>query len=196
MYAPDMYLGTEAELAAINEMLSAIGEPPVPTLDEEANADVANARRILDRINRTIQAKGWTFNIEESAVLLPDAQTGLIPYLPTYLSMLGAGGAGQYVNRGGWVIDRTTGNDTFPGGVQVNLIRLKDYDGMPTCFRQWIVVKASRQFNARFFGAEDVERSLAEEEQEAKMTCFEYELDFGQYNMLDGDSYVQGLLSR
>ncbi|WP_222114636.1 hypothetical protein, partial [Staphylococcus haemolyticus] len=60
----------------------------------------------------------------------------------------------------------------------------------------WIVTKASRQFNSRFFGAEDVENSLAQEEMEARMACNEYEMDFGQYNMLDGDAYVQGLIGR
>lgn len=194
MYSPDMFLGTEAELAAINDMLSAIGEPPVVTLDEETNADVANARRILARINRQIQAKGWTFNIQEGATIQADV-SGLIPYRPTYLSLLASDGATTYINRGGWVYDKSNQNDTFTS-ITVNLIELKDYDEMPECFRQWIVTKASRQFNSRFFGAEDVERSLAEEEQEARMTCFEYELDYGKYNMLDGDAYVQGILSR
>ena len=59
----DAYFGSSAELDAINEMLAAIGESPVTTLDEDGSADVANARRILNRINRQIQSKGWAFNI-------------------------------------------------------------------------------------------------------------------------------------
>ncbi|UGC97345.1 tail fiber protein [Klebsiella phage vB_KpnP_ZK2] len=192
MNMQDAYFGSAAELDAINEMLAAIGESPVTTLDEDGSADVANARRILNRINRQIQSKGWAFNINQSATLTPDANTGLIPFRPAYLSILG----GQYVNRGGWVYDKSTDTDTFSGPITVTLITLQDYDEMPECFRQWIVTKASRQFNSRFFGAEDVENSLAQEEMEARMACNEYEMDFGQYNMLDGDAFVQGLIGR
>lgn len=192
MNMQDAYFGTAAELEAINDMLAAIGESPVTTLDDEGSADVANARRILNRINRQIQAKGWTFNIDTAAILTPDADTGMIPFRPAYLSILG----GQYINRGGFVYDKSTGEDTFSGSLTVTLITLQDYDEMPECFRQWIVVKASRQFNARFFGAEDVEAALSQEEMEARMTCNEYEMDYGAFNMLDGDAYVQGIISR
>lgn len=192
MNMQDAYFGTAAELEAINDMLAAIGESPVTTLDDEGSADVANARRILNRINRQIQAKGWTFNIDTAAILTPDADTGMIPFRPAYLSILG----GQYINRGGFVYDKSTGEDTFNGSLTVTLITLQDYDEMPECFRQWIVVKASRQFNARFFGAEDVEAALSQEEMEARMTCNEYEMDYGAFNMLDGDAYVQGIISR
>ena len=67
---------------------------------------------------------------------------------------------------------------------------------MPECFRTWIVAKAARQFNNSFFGATEVDGLLQEEEDWAYQMCFEYELDFGAYNMLDGDSFTSGLLSR
>lgn len=67
---------------------------------------------------------------------------------------------------------------------------------MPECFRHWIVTRASRQFNSRFFGAPEVDGTLQEEETEAARDCFEYELDYGQYNMLDGDAFVSGQLTR
>lgn len=196
MFEPDSSVSDTAELDAVNEVLASIGEPPVVTLDDETNADVANAQRILSKINRQIQSRGWTFNIEEGAVLTPDLNTGMIPYSPNYLSLMSTGGASTLVNRSGYVYDKSTGTDEFTGSLSVNLITLKDYDEMPECFRSWIVAKASRQFNARFFGAAEVEASLQEEEREAQMRCFEYELDYGQFNMLDGDAFVQGLLTR
>jgi len=196
MFSPDTSVSDGAELDAVNEILAAIGEPPVITLDDETNADVSNAQRILSKINRQIQSRGWTFNIEEGATLTPDLNTGLIPYSPNYLSLLSTGGTTTYVNRSGYIYDKSAATDEFTGALQVNLVVLKDYDEMPECFRSWIVAKASRQFNSRFFGAPEVEASLAEEERDAQMRCFEYELDFGQYNMLDGDAFVQGILTR
>ena len=59
----------QAELDAVNDILSAIGESPVSTLEGDVNADVVNARRILTKINRMEQSKGWTFNIDETASL-------------------------------------------------------------------------------------------------------------------------------
>lgn len=193
----EMNIETEAELAAINDILASIGEPPVSTLEGDANADVANARRVLNKINRQIQSKGWTFNIEEGITLLPDTFSGLIPYSTDYLSLMSTGGSTTYVKRGDYVYDRTARTDRFPNsGITVNIIRLRDFDEMPECFRTWIVTKASRQFNNRFFGAPEVDGVLQEEEDEARQQCFEYELDYGQYNMLDGDAFVGGQLQR
>lgn len=196
MATSDMSVGTSAELDAVNDILAAIGESPVSTLEGDSNADVASARRILQRLNRQIQSRGWTFNIEESAVLTPDVYSNLITYQDDFLRVLSASGASAYVNRGGYLYDRTSGTDLFSSSITVNLIRLRDYDEMPECFRTWIVAKAARQFNNSFFGATEVDGLLQEEEDWAYQMCFEYELDFGAYNMLDGDSFTSGLLTR
>lgn len=192
----DMSVGTSAELDAVNDILAAIGESPVSTLEGDSNADVASARRILQRLNRQIQSRGWTFNIEESAVLTPDVYSNLITYQDDFLRVLSASGTSTYVNRGGYLYDRSGGTDRFASAITVNLIRLRDYDEMPECFRTWIVAKAARQFNNSFFGATEVDGLLQEEEDWAYQMCFEYELDFGAYNMLDGDSFTSGLLTR
>lgn len=196
MRSYEMNVESGEELAAVNDILAAIGEPPVSTLEGDANADVANARRILNKVNRSIQSRGWTFNIEEGITLLPDVFSQMIPYSSDYLSMLSNGGQSQYVNRGGYVYDRTARTDRFPNGIVVNLIRLREFDEMPECFRHLIVTKAARQFNSRFFGAPEVDGTLQEEEVDAKNACFEYELDYGNYNMLDGDAFTSGLLGR
>lgn len=191
----DSKLESPEELAAVNDMLAAIGESPVNTLDGDPNADVANARRILGNVNREIQSKGWTFNITEGETLQPDIFSGFIKYMNDYLRMTVAGGT-PYVRRGENVYDRNNRTDVFTGPIQVDLVRLKDYIEMPACFRNWIVVKASRRFNMFFFGAGEIEGHLAEAEAEHYRDCMEYELDFGEFNMLDGDAFVQGKINR
>lgn len=192
----DSSLSTSAELDAVNDILSAIGEPPISSLDSEANADVANARRILNNMNRRVQSQAWTFNIEEGVTLTPDTFSGLIKYLPTYLRVLSSSGATNYVKRGEYLYDTVALTDVFTDPIQVTLVQLRDYDEMPYCFRDLIVTKAARQFNMRFFGDDSIELKLAQEEQEAQVKCMEYELDFGNYNMLSGDAFVGGLLNR
>lgn len=186
-------LESPEELAAVNDMLAAIGESPVNSLEGDMNADVANARRILNNVNREVQAKGWTFNITESEELLPDAFSKQINYMSDFLRMTTQGGQTPYVKRGDFVYDRTAKTDIFESSITVDLIRLKDYSDMPECFRAWIVTKASRRFNMFFFGAGEIEGHLAEQEAEFYRACMEYEMDFGAYNMLDGDAYVRTL---
>ena len=194
-YSDEASLGMSDELAAVNDLLAAIGESPVNTLEGDSNADVANARRILNNINKEIQAKGWTFNISLGETLQPDAQTGFIAYLPSYLRLTVSGGT-SYVKRGDLIYDTATRTDIFTGPIEVDLIRLKDYSEMPECFRSLIITKASRRFNMFFFGAGEIEGHLAEQEAEHYRACMEYEMDYGQFNMLDGDAFVQGKLNR
>lgn len=188
-------LDPDDDLEAVNEMLAAIGESPVNSLEGDPNADVSNCRRILNQVNREVQAKGWSFNIQEGATLLPDTFSGLIEYLSSYLRMTTSGGT-AFINRGGYVYDRTAKTDQFTSPITVDLIQLRSYSEMPECFRSYIVTKASRRFNIRFFGAGELEGSLQEQEQEAWAAIQEYELDFGGYNMMDGDAFVGGKISR
>ena len=48
---------------AVNEMLGAVGQAPVNTL-EQSNPDVALAYATLMTVSREVQAEGWTFNKE------------------------------------------------------------------------------------------------------------------------------------
>lgn len=191
----EFYLDEDDELGAVNDMLSAIGESPVSSLSGGPNADITNCRRMLAKVNSEVQAKGWTFNIEEGTTLTPDTFSKLIEYLPIYLRITTAGGT-VYTNRGGYIYDRTVKTDKFDGPITVDMISLKSFAEMPTCFRTYIVAKAARRFNIRFFGAAEIEQSLAQEEAEAWAECQTYELDYGAYNMAEGDAFVGGQLSR
>lgn len=186
----DTVISSPAELDAVNDILLSIGEPPVNTLEGDSNADVASARRILASVNRTIQSKGWTFNIEPARVLQPDVYSKMIEFSPDWLSIMG------YVNRGGYLYDQTNQTDQFSSSITVKLIALRPFDEMPECFRNWIVAKAARRFNMSLFGAPEIDATLADDEREAKMQSMEYELDYGGFNMMDGDAFVGSLLSR
>lgn len=191
----ETYLDSQSVLDAVNDMLAAIGEPPVNSLDDQ-HADLKNAHRILLSVNKTIQSTGWTFNIEEGATLRPEVNSLQIPYLQSYLRMTGAGGTGTYINRGGFVFDRTANTDEFTGPITVDLVRGRDFYEMPTCFRDLIVATASARFNRNFFGSAEVAADLKEEMAIHKVACMEYEMDYGRYNMLDGDAFVQGIIQR
>ena len=52
------------ELEAINQVLGAIGQGPVDTLDN-TNPDVAVVQTTLSQVSRDVQAEGWSFNKQQ-----------------------------------------------------------------------------------------------------------------------------------
>ncbi|MGL5565647.1 MAG: phage tail protein [Plesiomonas sp.] len=185
----------QAELDAVNDILAAIGESPVSTLEGDINADVVNARRILAKINRTEQAKGWTFNIDETAQLQPDVYSQLIPYMPNYLRITSTGGT-PYVNRGGFVYDRLNKTDRFTTAVECQLVTLMTYDEMPEVFKQYIVTKAAKEFNIRFYGSPDIDTVLGNDLIDLLQAINEYELDYGGFNAFNNDPFISQAIQR
>ena len=59
-----MIVTPDSELDAINEILTAIGSSPVNSLEDDANADVINARSMLYRVSREVQSAGYLSNTE------------------------------------------------------------------------------------------------------------------------------------
>lgn len=60
------------ELQAVNGLLSAIGEAPIPNISTAARNDVTMAVNILRATSTEIQKQGWLFNTEEGLELVPD----------------------------------------------------------------------------------------------------------------------------
>ncbi|MFW3388433.1 UNVERIFIED_CONTAM: hypothetical protein RF648_20820, partial [Kocuria sp. CPCC 205274] len=178
-------------------ILSCIGEIAITEIDgADDNADVANAIRCLRNANREVQSQGWTWNTIESKTLAPNAITKNIKFLDTYLRLMSTSGATIYRRRNGNVYDSSADTELFTAPIQVKMIEELAYDEMPECFRKWIIVKASRAFNIRFFGAAEIEQALQQDEEEAHRLCMEYEMDYGNFNMLDGDSWTGGRIGR
>lgn len=193
--SPELNVEHDGELEALNLVLSAIGESAVNTLDDSSNADVANIRRLLNSYNRRTQTRGWTFNTETTP-LLPDYYSKRIYFLGDWLSVLSPTGATVYRNRGGYVYDINSRSDTFEQPITVELITLCPYNEMPEVFQQWIVAMTSRKFNMSFFGDDSLDASLEDEESELQIACMEFELDYGNFNMIEGDAWVQGRIGR
>lgn len=185
----------QAELEAVNDILAAIGESPVSTLEGDANTDVVSARRILHKINRREQSKGWTFNIDEEASLSPDTFSKLIPFMPNYLRVVSAGGT-PYINRGGYVYDRTARTDRFESPITVQLVSLMEFNEMPEVFKAYIVAKAAKEFNISFFGAPEIDTVLSNELIDLQQAVMEYELDYGAYNAFTSDPFISGAIQR
>lgn len=189
-----MILTSAAALDAVNDMIGAIGEAPVNTLENSENVDVINAIRVLDRVNRQVQGKGWSFNSVESTTLNPDVFTKKIRWQSDFLYLVGTDGT-KYVQRGDYVYDFDNQTDIFEDAIEVEVIRLVDFEYMPVSVRDYIVARASRIFQTQTLGDPDIAQELERQEAEAWAALQEYELDLNDFTVFDLQN-VQELTSR
>lgn len=189
-----MILTSNKALDAINDMLAAIGEAPINTLEDSQNVDVENAIRVLDKVNRQVQSKGWSFNHVESAILNVDLKTKKIKWQDDLLYLVGTEGT-KYIQRGDYVYDFDNQTDVFDTDIEVEVIRLVDFDYMPSVARDYIVAKAARIFQSQVLNDESLAQNLVAQEQDAWAALQEYEMELGDYTMFDL-SYIQELKTR
>ncbi len=177
-----MILTPLTPLDAVNEILSAIGEAPVDTIEDNGNIDVDNAYRILKSVNRQVQIDGYTFNTISSYPLIPDRFTKEIAWDSTLLRVSTT--EGNFLrNRGGLVYDVTNNTDKFDGQIEVEAIVLVPFEELPEAFREYITIKSARLFATRYLGDELAMNALMQEEQIAKIAVFNYELDLEKPSM-------------
>ena len=177
-----MILTPLTPLDAVNEILSAIGEAPVDTIEDNGNIDVDNAYRILKSVNRQVQIDGYTFNTISSYPLIPDRFTKEIAWDSTLLRVSTT--EGNFLrNRGGLVYDVTNNTDKFDGQIEVEAIVLVPFEELPEAFREYITIKSARLFATRYLGDELAMNALMQEEQIAKIAVFNYELDLEKSSM-------------
>ena len=177
-----MILTSNKALEAINDMLAAVGEAPVNTLEDSQNVDVENAIRVLEKVNRQVQSKGWSFNHVDEAKLNRDLTTNKIKWQDDILYIVGTDGT-KYVHRGEYLYDFDNQTDTFTSDIEVELIRLVDFDYMPSVARDYIVAKAARIFQSQTLDDDSIGQNLLAQEQEAWAALQEYEMELGDYSM-------------
>lgn len=190
-----MMISGNTELDAVNAILFTIGESPVNSLESTTSVDVINARTLITSESRKVQDQGWTFNTQEGVFIPSDSFSQMIPWRNNWLRVMDGSSGSPYTHRAGNLYDRTSRTDLFPGGVTVELIEEVPFDELPYCFQTYITCKAARRFNGGSFGDPNTDTEIARQEQEAKIACNEYELDYGKYSIFT-DAHVQGLLGR
>lgn len=189
-----MIVTSDKTLDAINDMLATIGEAPVNTLENSENVDVALAIRVLDKVNRQVQSQGWSFNTNTEATLTPDVNTHKIRWQEDLLYLVGTDGT-KYIQKGEYVFDFDNQTNTFTNPIDVEWIRLVDFDYLPVPLRDYIVAKASRIFNAQTLNDPDIAENVSVMEREAWAALQEYEMDLNDFTAYDLEN-VQTLKTR
>ena len=190
-----MIVTPDSELDAINEILTAIGSSPVNSLEDDANADVINARSMLYRVSREVQSKGYLFNTEYEVELLPDFYTKKIQFPNSFIRVIG--NSGNYVRRDGFFFDLTERTFKFPDGITLStLVREVNFEDLPEAARKMITARAARIFQARYLSAQELDAELQQAESQAQGDLLDYELETSGYNIYSNDAFVQQQIQR
>lgn len=171
-----------SELDAVNIILSSVGADVVDSIDTDVDVDVSNACRMIDRVSRDIQRKGWDFNTE-TITLHPSKTTKKILWDNTLLSYKSSDG-NTYVKRGDYFYNATQGSFEFDKEIELKVIRAVDFDDLPDVFRNYIAAKAAYNFQQRYMGDNNASQDLMLEVQELYADIVDYDLHMGNYNML------------
>lgn len=172
------------ELEAINEMLRAIGEAPVSSIDT-GNSDVTTALDLLRSHSRRVQALGWHFNTERETIIIPDGNGYL--NVPSNALKIDASGYQAYqdvIQRGTKLYDKENKTFVFTGSITVDIVVGLDWDELPESARAHIIALAGLEFVDTDIGSDIRHQFTASRVQQSRLLLESEETENGDYNML------------
>ena len=181
-----------SELEAVNTMLSAVGEPPINSLDGQKNADAAIARNILTEITREVQAHGWHFNSQIKVEFTPDGATKEISLTDNILRIdiehFAQGTTGSTDNRdvtqrGDRLFNKTDNTYEFTSNVIASVIYALDWTELPEPARRYTTVRSARIFQDRMVGSQAHHAFSQEDEVRALALLKEFEGDTADHSI-------------
>lgn len=178
------------ELEAVNALLEHIGEAPVASLTDLA-LDAGSALNTLRRVSREVQGKGWHWNTTYRK-LTADGNGEFI--LPTNTITVDTVGTSYQINvtqRGGKLYDRRPFKNTTvfdETELQVKLVELLDFTDLPEPARQYIYIRAARQFQEFNLGAQSISAFSQDDEMHAQASVMDDEMSAGDYNFIESEA--------
>ena len=178
----------DTELSAVNNILGAIGQSPLTTLNFD-NPEIAFIYNLLRDANVDTQAEGWHFNTERHVKYTPDSVTGKIAIANDVLQMDVSEGwtRREYdvVRRSGYLYDKIDHTDDFSSidSIDLDVVRLYNFEDLPTVFRRFITYRASAAAATQLVANPNLVRLLTNQAGLARAALQEYECNQGDHNM-------------
>ena len=178
----------DTELSAVNNILGAIGQSPLTTLNFD-NPEVSLIYNLLRDANVDTQAEGWHFNTEKHIKYKPDSVTHKITIGNDILSMdlhdNQARRPYDFVRRNGFLYDKIEHTDEFADidSVDLDVVRLYNFEDLPIIFRRYIVYRASRVAATKLVSNPNLVKLLAQQEALSRAALMEYECNQGDHTM-------------
>ena len=175
----------DTELSAVNNILGAIGQAPLTTLDFE-NPEVSFIFNLLRDANVDTQAEGWHFNTEKHVEYSINSD-GKIPIANDVLSLdlhdNYTRRTKDLVRRNGFLYDKIEHTDIFTDNLVLDVVKLYEFEDLPIVFRRYITYRASRVAATQLVANPQLVKLLAVQEQQARAALQEYECNQGDHSM-------------
>ena len=184
-----------SELEAVNTILSAVGEPPINSLDGQKNVDAAIARNILNEVSREVQTHGWHFNTHIRVKLSPSIDSHIVlddSGVRVDINQSTDSSFQEFIDitqRGNKLFDRTNNTYVFKKDIEATVIYLLTWEDLPEPARRFITVRAARIFQDRMVGSQAHHAFSQEDEVRARALLKEFEGEtadhsiFGNYDV-------------
>lgn len=164
-----MTLTPTSELEAVNEMLTAIGEVPVNTLDIAGLSDAAIAKDVLRAITREVLTRGWYFNTDDDYSLSVDGDGHAAIPAAVLKFRPGVSESRRLIPRANRVYDLDAKSAVFTADSPplAYLVWFFTFEELPETFRRFITIRAARIFQTKVVGSETLHSFTSEHEFEA-----------------------------
>ena len=176
----------DTELSAVNSILGAIGQAPLTTLNFD-NPEVAFIFNLLRDANVDTQSEGWHFNTEKHVKFAIDAY-GRIAIGNDIVSMDLHDNYNKrtmdLVRRNGFLYDKIDHTDVFTSDLDLDIVRLYNFEDLPSPFRRYITYRASRQAATQLVANPNLAQLLQGQESLARAALMEYECNQADHSML------------
>ena len=184
------------KLAAVNTIISNIGQAPVTTL-ETGNPLVEMAEQILDEISRSVQSEGWVFNTEFHYPFGRDGNKFI--RIPT--NVLALDTAKHHKNRAtirnNQLYDKVNHTFEWDDDMELDVIWLFSFEELPEAFKNYITIRSANVFAGRSIGSTEAAKFGEREEIFARASALEHDTQQGDYTVFadkDNDQSYQSYL--
>ena len=178
----------DTELSAVNNILGAIGQSPLTTLNFD-NPEVSLIYNLLRDANVDTQAEGWHFNTEYHVKYTPDSTTHKIAIGNDVLSLdhhdNQARRTYDFVRRNGFLYDKIDHTDEFEDvdSIDLDVVKLHSFENLPIMFRRYVVYRATRMAATQLVANPELVKLLAQQEALSRAALMEYECNQGDHSM-------------
>ena len=181
----------DTELSAVNAILGSIGQSPISGLDF-ANPEISFIYNLLKESNQDVQNEGWTFNLEYHIKEIVNTSDNKIIISSDVIRIDNEDAwdkTRDFVRRkdsdGLWKLyDRVNHTFEFPDDdhFYVNVVRLLNFEDIPTVFQRYITYKACGRAAVQLVSNASLQKMLATFEAQSRAACLEYECNQGDHS--------------
>ena len=170
------------KLAAVNTIISNIGQAPVTTL-ETGNPLVEMAEQILDEISRSVQSEGWVFNTEYHYPFGRDGNNHIkIPENVLALDTARTSTKRASI-RQNKLYDKVNHTYVWDDDMELDVIWLFSFEELPEAFKNYITIRSANVFAGRSIGSTEAVKFGEREEIFARASALEHDTQQGDYTI-------------